>query len=76
MPGSTASYPSSVLHNAIPAIVAGVKRIIMINPGYKGLQNPAVLYAAKKCKIMKFIQLVDHQQLQLLLMEQKNSKSK
>ncbi len=51
VPGSTASYPSTVLHNAIPAIVAGVKRIVMINPGYRGKQNPAVLYAAKKCKI-------------------------
>ena len=51
VPGSTVSYPSSVLMNAIPAIVAGVKRIVMINPGYKGKQNPAVLYAAKKCKI-------------------------
>ena len=51
VPGSTASYPSSVLMNAIPAIVAGVKRVVMINPGFKGKQNPAVLYAAKKCKI-------------------------
>ena len=51
VPGSTASYPSSVLMNAIPAIVAGVKRVVMINPGYKGNQNPAVLYAAKKCRI-------------------------
>ena len=51
VPGSTASYPSSVLMNAIPAIVAGVKRLVMINPGYKGSQNPAVLYAAKKCRI-------------------------
>ena len=51
VPGSSASYPSSVLMNAIPAIVAGVKRIVMINPSYKGKQNPAVLYAAKKCKI-------------------------
>ncbi len=51
VPGSSASYPSSVLMNAIPAIVAGVKRIVMINPGFKGKQNPAVLYAAKKCKI-------------------------
>ena len=51
VPGSTASYPSSVLMNAIPALVAGVKRIIMINPGFKGKQNPAVLYAARKCKI-------------------------
>ncbi len=51
VPGSTASYPSSVLMNAIPALVAGVKRIVMINPGKKGEQNSAVLYAAKKCQI-------------------------
>ena len=51
VPGSKVSYPSSVLMNAIPAIIAGVKRIVMINPGFKGKQNPAVLYAAKKCKI-------------------------
>jgi len=51
VPGSSASYPSSVLMNTIPAIVAGVKRVIMINPGFKGKQNPAVLYAARKCKI-------------------------
>jgi len=51
VPGSTVSYPSSVLMNAIPAIVAGVKRIVMVNPGYKGKQDPAVLYAARKCKI-------------------------
>ena len=51
VPGSSVSYPSSVLMNAIPAIVAGVRRIVMINPGFKGKQNPAVLYAARKCKI-------------------------
>ena len=51
VPGSTASYPSSVLMNAIPALVAGVKRIVMINPSFKGKQNSAVLYAARKCKI-------------------------
>ena len=51
VPGSTASYPSSVLMNAIPALIAGVKRIVMINPAKKGKQNPAVLYAARKCKI-------------------------
>ena len=51
VPGSTASYPSSVLMNAIPALVAGVKRIVMLNPSYKGKQSPAVLYAAQKCKI-------------------------
>ena len=42
VPGSSASYPSSVLMNAVPAIVAGVKRLIMINPGFKGKQNSAV----------------------------------
>ena len=57
VPGSTASYPSSVLMNAIPAIVAGVKRIVMINPGHKGRQNPAVLYAAKKCKIKEIFSI-------------------
>jgi len=51
VPGSLASYPSSVLMNAIPARVAGVKRIIMFNPAYQGKQSPAVLYAARKCKI-------------------------
>ena len=51
VPGSNVSYPSSVLMNAIPAIVAGVKRIVMINPGLRGKQNAAVLYAAQKCKI-------------------------
>ena len=51
VPGSSASYPSSVLMNAIPAVVAGVKRLIMINPAFKGKQNSAVLYAARKCNI-------------------------
>ena len=57
VPGSSVAYPSSVLMNAIPAIVAGVKRIVMINPGYKGKQNAAVLYAAKKCKIKEIYSL-------------------
>ena len=51
VPGSNASYPSSVLMNTIPALVAGVKRIVRINPSKGGKQNPAVLYAARKCKI-------------------------
>ena len=57
VPGSTVSYPSSVLMNAIPAIVAGVKRIVMINPSYKGKQNPAVLYAARKCGIKEIFSI-------------------
>ena len=51
VPGSSASYPSSVLMAAIPGIVAKVKRLVMINPAFNGKQNPAVLYAANKCKI-------------------------
>ncbi len=51
VPGSSASYPSTVLMNAIPALVAGVKRIVMLSPCYKGNLSPAVMYAAKKCKI-------------------------
>ena len=51
VPGGTASYPSTVLMNAIPAMIAGVKRIVMVNPGNKGKQNSGVLYAAKKCGI-------------------------
>ena len=51
VPGGTASYPSTVLMNAIPAIIAGVKRIVMVNPRNRGKQNSGVLYAAKKCGI-------------------------
>ena len=51
VPGGTASYPSTVLMNAIPAIIAGVKRIVMASPKNKKKHNPGVLYAAKKCGI-------------------------
>ena len=51
VPGSRVSYPSSLLMNAIPALVAGVRRIVLLNPAYRGIQDPAVLYAARKCKI-------------------------
>lgn len=47
VPGGTASYPSSVLMNAIPAKVAGVKRLAMVVPTPDGIMNPLVLYAAK-----------------------------
>ncbi len=46
VPGGKASYPSSVLMNAIPAKVAGVGEIIMVVPAPKGELNPAVLAAA------------------------------
>ncbi len=48
VPGGTAAYPSSVLMNAIPAKIAGVKEIIMVTPPQKdGNPNPDILAAAK-----------------------------
>lgn len=46
VPGGTASYPSSVLMNAIPAKVAGVDRVVMVVPTPNGVVNPLVLTAA------------------------------
>ena len=47
VPGGTASYPSSVLMNAVPAKVAGVPRIVMVVPASDGKLNPLVLAAAE-----------------------------
>lgn len=47
VPGGQAAYPSSVLMNAIPAQVAGVKRLAMVVPAPDGALNPAVLVAAQ-----------------------------
>ncbi len=47
VPGGTASYPSSVLMNAIPAQVAGVERLVICAPTPEGAVNPLVLYAAR-----------------------------
>ncbi|MET7242527.1 histidinol dehydrogenase [Methylobacterium sp. EM32] len=47
VPGGTASYPSSVLMNAVPAKVAGVPRLAMVVPTPDGVTNPLVLAAAK-----------------------------
>lgn len=46
VPGGKATYPSSVLMNAIPAQVAGVRDIIMVVPTPQGIKNPTVLAAA------------------------------
>lgn len=51
VPGGTASYPSSVLMNAIPAKVAGVARIVMVTPASGGSINPLVLAATKRAGI-------------------------
>ncbi|TNE67580.1 MAG: histidinol dehydrogenase [Alphaproteobacteria bacterium] len=47
VPGGTASYPSSVLMNAIPAAVAGVERVVMVVPTPDDVLNPLVLAAAR-----------------------------
>ena len=57
VPGGKASYPSTVLMNAIPAKIAGVKNIVMTCPPINGKLNPLVLVAADLCgvnKIFKF----------------------
>jgi len=51
VPGGTASYPSSVLMNAIPAKVVGVTRIVMVTPATRGTINPLVLVAAKRAGV-------------------------
>ena len=53
VPGGTASYPSTVLMNCIPAIVAGVKNIYLTTPALDSKINPAIIYAAKKCGVKK-----------------------
>ncbi len=55
VPGGLASYPSSVLMNAIPAKVAGVGQIIMAVPAPKGELNPLVLAAAYLSEVDKVI---------------------
>ncbi len=51
VPGGTASYPSTVLMNCIPALVAGVKNIYLTTPALGSSVNPAIIYAAKKCEV-------------------------
>jgi histidinol dehydrogenase len=51
VPGGTASYPSSVLMNAIPAQVAGVSRIVMVTPASGGKISPLVLAAARRAGV-------------------------
>tara|TARA_Y100001958_G_scaffold154759_1_gene144241 strand:- start:794 stop:2086 length:1293 start_codon:yes stop_codon:yes gene_type:complete len=57
VPGGAANYPSSVLMNCIPAIVAGVKKIYLTVPCIGKKVNPGVLYAAKKCKVEEIYKL-------------------
>ncbi len=54
VPGGTAAYPSSVLMNAVPAKIAGVKEIIMVTPpGAEGNPNPYIMAAAAAAGVDK-----------------------
>lgn len=57
VPGGTAAYPSSVIMNAMPAVVAGVKEIIMMVPPKNGKINPYVLVAAKEASVSKIFKI-------------------
>ncbi len=57
VPGGTASYPSTVLMNCIPALVAGVKNIYLTTPCLGSFVNPAIIYAAKKCGVKKIFKI-------------------
>ncbi len=57
VPGGLASYPSSVLMNCIPALVAGVKEIYMTTPSMGITYNPAVIYAAQKCRVKEIYKI-------------------
>lgn len=58
VPGGTASYPSSVLMNAVPARVAGVRNIVMTTPPSKdGTINPYILVAADKAGVDKIFKV-------------------
>ena len=54
VPGGTASYPSSVLMNALPAKVAGVRELVVCSPAPTGEISESVLYAAHLCGIKEF----------------------
>ena len=50
-----ANLPSTLLMNAIPAKIAGVKKIVLANPRINRKLNPAVMYVARKCGIKDII---------------------
>jgi histidinol dehydrogenase len=54
VPGGTAAYPSTVLMDSIPALVAGVKEVVMVTPPMKdGKINPVILASAKIAGVKK-----------------------
>ena len=57
VPGGTAAYPSSVIMNAMPAVVAGVGEIVMMVPPKNGAINPYVLIAAKLAGVKRIYKI-------------------
>ena len=57
IPGGKASYPSTVIMNSVPAIVAGVKNIFAVVPAPNNELNAGVIYAAKICGIKKIFRV-------------------
>ncbi len=63
VPGGRAAYPSSVLMNAIPAVVAGVERLVMVTPtpvgarNLDGMVNPLVLAAARLAGVTEVLRI-------------------
>ena len=57
VPGGTASYPSSVLMSVIPAVIAGVKEIIICTPSSNSKINPAIIYASQICGVNKIFKI-------------------
>jgi histidinol dehydrogenase len=57
VPGGRAAYPSSVLMNAIPAVVAGVERLVMVTPTPGGTPNPLVLAAARLAGVTRVFRI-------------------
>ena len=57
VPGGRAAYPSSVLMNAIPAVVAGVRDLVMVTPTPDGLVNPLVLAAARVAGVSRVFRI-------------------
>ena len=69
-----ANLPSTLLMNAIPAKIVGVKRIVLANPKNNGKLNPAVLYAAKKVGIKEIYSMGGAQAIGSLTYIQKVNK--
>jgi histidinol dehydrogenase len=58
VPGGRANYPSSVLMNAVPGLIANVPNLIMVSPPKQdGTLSPEVLVAADLCKISKIFKV-------------------